>query len=174
MKNVRALTAGLGAGLGAGAGLMYLFDPRRGRSRRRRLAAEASGVFHLDQKKLEKRGKHVLNRVRGAVSEAVAAVSPEKHVSDDVLVDRVRSRMGHVIPHPHEIEVHASNGVIRLQGKLAPEERQRLHKEIEAIPGVQCVHDGSKHRFPIAPGVLAGIAMMGVSLFRKTRHEALG
>lgn len=169
MKNVLALTAGLGAG----AGLMYLFDPGRGRARRRHIAAEASGVFHRDQKKLRKRGKHVMNRVRGLVSEAVSTFSREKHVSDEVLADRVRSRLGHVIENPHQIEVHAAHGAIRLEGKLEPAERLRLQKEIEAVPGVQCVHNGAKRGLPVVPGILAGIAVVGVGLFRKTLRDAI-
>ncbi|HTA46647.1 MAG TPA: BON domain-containing protein [Bryobacteraceae bacterium] len=168
MKNVLALTAGLGAG----AGLMYLFDPKRGRSRRRRVIGEVSSLLHKDEHKLEKPGKDLLNRVRGVVSDAAAILSPAEHVSDEVLAERVRSHMGHVISNPHRIEVHAAKGVIRLEGNLSHSERRRLHKEIEAVAGVRCVHDGLKHRFPITPGILVSLAA-GISLFRRTHREAI-
>jgi hypothetical protein len=168
MKSVLALTAGLGAG----AGLMYFFDPKRGRSRRRRVIGEVSSLLHKDEHKLEKRGKDLLNRARGVVSKAAAVLSPEEHVSDEVLAERVRSHMGHLISNPHEIHVHAANGVIRVEGNLSHAERHRLHKEIEAVAGVRCVHDGLKYRFPITPGILLGLAA-GISLFRKTHREAI-
>ena len=162
----------LSVGLGAGAGLMYLLDPRRGGARRGRLTAEASALFHRDEKKVEKLGKDILNRMRGVVSKAASVLSPEDNVSDEVLAERVRSHVGHVISDPREIKVHAANGVIRLEGNLSQGERRRLHKEIESIAGVRCVHAGLISRFPMTPGILVGLAA-GISLFRRTRREAL-
>lgn len=145
---------------------MYLFDPRRGRVRRGRIVAEASSLLHHDERRLAKRGKYLWNRLRGAASEAAAALTSAEHVSDDVLAERVRSKMGHVISNPHEIQVHAANGVVRLEGKLGRAEKRRLHRAVEAIPGVKCVHDETARRFGLSPGILVGLAA-GLSLFGK-------
>lgn len=176
MVNAKMATAGhigthvlaLTAGLGAGAGMMYLFDPSRGRSRRDRLGSEASGLLHKYERKIEKRGKDLLHRAQGAAAEAVAIFAPEEQVSDDILADRVRSRMGHLIQNPHAIEVHARNGVITLEGKLAHAEKRRLREEVGAIPGVVRVRDSVTSRFAFAPGMLLGLAA-GLSFLGKAR-----
>jgi len=145
---------------------MYLFDPARGRSRRDRLMAEASALFHRDERRLAKHGKALVNRMRGIAAETAAAFAPEEPVADEVLVERVRSRMGHLIPNPHEIQVHARDGVVTLEGKLAHSARRRLRHEVEAIPGVQGVDDRLLDRFALTPGFLVGLAA-GFSLLGK-------
>jgi hypothetical protein len=162
-EDVLALTAGLGAG----AGLMYLCDPHRGRARRKQLAARASGLLHRDENKLEKHAKDLLHRVEGFVAEAASALAPEEKITDEVLVERVRSRMGHVLPHPHEIQVHAHHGVVTLEGKLIHAERRRLKEEVRAIPGVKRVNDRLTPRSVFAPGLLVGLAA-GLALLSQT------
>ncbi|MGA2711781.1 MAG: BON domain-containing protein [Bryobacteraceae bacterium] len=161
-EDILALTAGLGAG----AGLMYLCDPHRGRARRNRLVAQATGLFHRDENKLEKRAKYLLNRVEGFVAEAASALAPEEEITDEVLAERVRSRMGHVLSHPQEIQVHARHGVVTLEGKLIHAERRRLKEEVRAMPGVKRVNDRLESRSVFAPGLLMGLAA-GLALFSK-------
>ncbi len=147
----------LAAGLGAGAGLMYLYDPDRGRSRRKRLVSEATGLLNRGEKLVEKQGIDLLNRARGLVHETTTAFLKEE-IPDDVLAERVRSRMGHVLAHPHEVQVKAEGGVITLEGNLSRADRARLTEEVEAIPGVKRVKDHLAPRTVATPGMLMGLA----------------
>jgi hypothetical protein len=155
------------AGLGAGAALMYLWDPERGRTRRHRLAEETSGLLRRNEITLEKRGKDLLNRVRGVAAEAAHALSREEPVSDEVLGERVRSRMGHVIPHPHEIQARAKDGVVTLEGKLSHAESRRLKDALRTVRGLKRIDDRLTTGFALTPGVLVGLAA-GLALLGKT------
>jgi len=157
----------LTAGLGTGAGLMYLCDPNRGRARRSRLAGEFLGFIRRDENRMAKRAKDVLNRVGGLAAEAVSALTEEESVTDEVLVARVRTRLGHVLSHPHEVKVRADNGVVTLEGKLTHAERRLLREEVKAIPGVKRIDYRLKARSSFAPGLLIGLAA-GLALLGKT------
>jgi hypothetical protein len=161
-KAILALTAGLGLG----AGVMYLWDPDRGRNRRNRLIGEASGLLHRDEVRLEKFGKDLLNRMRGFLVKVSSEVTPEEPVDDETLVERVRSRMGHVLPKAHAVTAHVHNGVVTLEGKLAQSERRRLRRDVLAIAGVKGMNDQLAPRSVFSPGLLVGLAA-GLSLLRK-------
>ena len=148
----------LTAGFGAGAGVMYLCDPNRGRTRRSRLATELSGLIRRDERKMAKRAKDLLHRVGGLAAEGASAFTEEAPVADDVLIERVRSRLGHVVSHPHEIDVHASEGVVTLSGKLTRAERRRVREEVKTIAGVKYFNDCLTSRSAFVPGLLVGLA----------------
>ena len=161
-EDIVALTAGLGAG----AGLMYLCDPHRGRARRSWLIAETAGLLHRDENKLKKRAKDMPNRVQGFVAETGSALAPEQQVPDEVLIDRIRSRMGHILSDLQAIRVHAQDGVVTLEGRLTHAERRLLRVEVRAIPGVKRVNDRLGSRLAVTPGLLMGLAA-GIALFTK-------
>ena len=167
-KRIAEDVAALTAGFGAGAGLMYLCDPNRGRARRSRLAGELTGFIRRDEKRAAKRTKDVLHRLGGLAAEAVSSLTEEADVADEILTERINSKLGHVLSHPHQVEVHAKNGVVTLEGKLAHAERRQVRQEVKAIPGVNRINDclaGPTSAF--APGVLvglaAGLALLGTS-----------
>jgi len=157
----------LTAGVGLGAGLMYLCDPDRGRSRRSQLMGEATGILHRGEDTLEKRGKDLLNRVHGLAVKVAEEIAPEEQPTDEVLTERIRSRMGHIVANPHEVQVRVENGVATLEGKLAHSERRRLTDEVRAMHGVKrlSAHLGSRPVFN--PALLIGIGA-GLALLRRT------
>src|ERR1035437_7438800 len=166
-RRVAEDTLALMAGLGAGAGLMYLCDPGQGRARRGRLAAQASRMVRRDENKLERHAKDLLHRVQGFAAETASAIMPDEPVTDDVLADRVRSGIGHLVLHQQGIEVHARDGVVTLEGKLTHAERRRLEKEVKAIPGVKRVDNRLASPWsPFVPGLVVGLAA-GLGLLRK-------
>ena len=165
--------ATLAAGAGVGAGLMYLCDPNRGRARRRKLTDQASGVLRHDEHWMRKRSKDLMNRMQGVVSEASAALAPEENIPDDVLAERIRSRMGHVIGHPHDVNVRVSGGKVVLEGKLPRRDRARLNAEIEEMPGVTRIDDRTARRPFAGPALLMGLAA-GLVLLRKPSAPAAG
>jgi hypothetical protein len=167
----------LTAGLGAGAGVMYLCDSRRGRARRGRLIAEFSHLIPRDKGRGAKRAKDLLNRVGGLAAEAVSALvstlDDEGPVPDEVLVGRVRGRMGHILANPDEIRVHAREGVVTLQGQVTHTERRRLRQELRGIAGVRRVNDCLTTRSLLAPGLLMGLAA-GLALFGNSGSSRSG
>ncbi len=148
----------LAAGIGLGAGLMYLCDPDRGRARRSRMIGEATGLLHHGEITIAKHGKDLANRMRGLAARAAAEVVPEGAVEDDILIERVRSRMGHLSPHPHEVEVQVRRGVVTLKSKLARADRRRILEEIRSVPGVKRVKGHFWLPQVVNPGVLIGFA----------------
>jgi len=157
----------LTAGVGLGAGLMYLCDPDRGRSRRSQLMSEATGILHRSEDNLAKRGKDLLNRVQGLAVRVAEEIAPEEQPTDEVLTERIRSRMGHLVANPHEVQVHVENGVVTMEGKLAHSERHHLTDEVREMHGVKRInaHLGSRPAFN--PALLIGIGA-GLALLRKT------
>lgn len=160
-EDVLALTAGLGLG----AGLMYLCDPDRGRGRRSQLKGEASGLLHRGEDQIEKHGKDLFNRVRGFAVKVAEEIAPEEQPTDELLLERIRSRMGHIVANPHGIQVRVENGVVTLEGKLDHPERHHLKEEIRAIPGVKKLNAHLGHRAVFSPALLigigAGLAVLG-------------
>jgi osmotically-inducible protein OsmY len=59
------------------------------------------------------------------------------YVSSEQLLERVRSKMGHLVAQPALIQVLAdANGSVTLTGAVAADESDELIAAIEAIPGV--------------------------------------
>ncbi len=125
------------AGMAMGAGFMYLLDPDRGR-RRRSLALERGGsVIRHAGRKASKIVRDLENRTRGLA----CSRQTEEAVDDDVLVSRVRSRLGRLTMHPHRVDVTARDGVVRLHGAVRREEYDRLLSDICRVAGVRRVEN---------------------------------
>jgi hypothetical protein len=75
------------------------------------------------------------NRIRGVLAEWQARVANERP-SDKVLVERVRSEMGHIIRHPHKVRVTADAGWVQLSGYVLLDEKEALINAIRDVPGV--------------------------------------
>src|SRR5579872_2040689 len=93
----------------AGALAMYLLDPDHGRRRRAIMRDRlASGMSRLDDA-TSVASRDLRNRARGVAHEVRARFMREE-VSDEILCERVRSRLGGAISHPGAIEVAAISG----------------------------------------------------------------
>jgi len=118
----------LGAGLGIAAA--FLFDPNRGPQRRaaarekfvngRRLLSEASG---RTWEKLTKKAKGIFL--------GVTANLRLNDWDDEIVTERVRSRVGRVVRHPRALRVSARNGRIVLMGPI-------LKGDLESVLHVAC------------------------------------
>jgi hypothetical protein len=60
---------------------------------------------------------------------------------DDVLVERVRAKLGRVSSHPRAIDVYASTGEITLRGPILVREVDRVISTVAAITGVRSVQN---------------------------------
>ena len=138
VRKTTALIAGLGAAIGAG--VMYLLDPGQGRRRRAVLGDKLTKAGHATQDAVGRTAKDARNRAQGLAHEVRKRRSHEE-VPDDVLVDRVRSEMGHVVGRPSEVTVTALGGRVTLSGTVREDEAETLAKHVSKIPGVAGVEN---------------------------------
>ena len=124
----------LGAGA-AGAGL-YFFDPEAGSKRRSKLMKDSKKLMaaakHETTKSLRDAGHHMF----GGIACCVSRIRSEQ-ATDEVIVERVRSRMGRVVAHPHPIKVVSDEGIVTLWGPVAKDELLPLLYKVKATPGVK-------------------------------------
>jgi hypothetical protein len=128
-----------GAALGAGA--MYLFDPSRGRRRRARLGEAASHISHRAQAIAGTTARDMRHRLVGAAARTLDRVIEEEQPADDVLVERVRARLGRLVSHPGAIDVVASAGAVTLMGPVFEAEVEQLIEGVAAVAGVTAVEN---------------------------------
>lgn len=138
IRRSTALIAGLGAAIGAG--VMYLLDPVDGR-RRRALARDKANRYGREAGRAGARtGRDLWNRTRGTAYETSKRLRRER-VPDGVLVDRVRSEMGHVVHDPTSVTVTCRGGHVTLAGEVRDEELNRLLERVASTPGVSGVEN---------------------------------
>jgi hypothetical protein len=120
---------------------MYLLDPERGRRRRHIFVDKAGKMLHQAERGVDIAFRDMGHRTRGILAEARAAFRREEPVRDDVLEARIRSRIGHIIRHPHFIEVKVRSGKVRLSGPVLQRHVIELIRAVESVPGVQSVEN---------------------------------
>lgn len=125
----------LATGLGLGAGIMYLLDPDRGRRRRALLRDKCAWSARRTGEIFEGTARDLRNRTQGIVAELQSRFSSAP-VDDGVLVDRVRSQLGHIVPHPAAIQVTAQNGKVTLSGPIVANKIDRLLSCVRHVKGV--------------------------------------
>ena len=126
---------GLLSAAGIGAGMMYLFDPDRGKRRRALVRNKAEHASKIATAAAGKTQRDVRNHLLGAFAELESLFRSEE-VSDDVLEARVRSKLGRIVSHPHAIEVKAVEGVVILTGPILADEVHPLLDTVIVVNGV--------------------------------------
>jgi len=136
------LPVAIAAAVGAGAAVMYLFDPDRGRGRRARIRDQALRTSHQAEDAISKALQDTRNRASGLAADAKSALGREEDpVSNQQLEARVRSRIGHIVSHPHAVHVLAQDGRVMLSGSVLAEEKRALLSEVRHTTGVKAVDD---------------------------------
>lgn len=130
---LRVLTA-----TAAGAGLMYLLDPDGGRRRRALVRDQLVRAAHRTGDAVDTTSRDVTNRARGVVAELRGRLAGG-HVDDDVLHERVRSRVGAVVSHAGTIDVRVTDGVVTLRGPVLADDVDRLLRRVRSARGVRDV-----------------------------------
>src|ERR1051325_9050855 len=125
---------------GLGAGLMYLLDPDMGGRRRAILRDKLISFTRVAAWAADKTSRDVKNRVYGALQSTKSRFTGEE-VSDDVLVERVRSQMGRAVSHPHAIHVTAKDGRITLTGEILSEEVDDFIGCAQSVKGVKSIEN---------------------------------
>ena len=130
---------------GTGAALMFLFDPQRGTRRRAFLRDKASHFARRTQRSLSKATRDLGHRTQGVAAEARSRLLNRANgVDDEVLVERVRSKIGRVVSHPSAIEISAHNGRVALHGDVLQSEMGELLSCVSAARGVTAVENELK------------------------------
>jgi uncharacterized membrane protein len=137
---------------------MYITDPQTGR-RRRALARDK--VQHLVNKTgdaIQVTTRDLNNRVQGIRAEASRRIIGSSVVSDDqLLMERVRAKLGRAVSHPHAIKVEAHDGRVVLSGPIIAHEKEQLLKVVRDVPGVLDVQDNLEvHDKPDIPSLQGG------------------
>ena len=132
--------AGIVVAAAAGALATHFLDPQQGR--RRRALVRDKVVSRLG--KMDEAGRVIAqdlrNRTQGTIVDLWHRVGAEE-TGDEVLVERVRAKLGRVVSHPGSLEVTARAGVVTLRGPVLKREVKRLMQAVWAIPGVHGVED---------------------------------
>jgi hypothetical protein len=121
------------SGVGLGAALMYAFDPDRGKRRRALVRDKLVSSTETAVDAASATARDLRNRAQGLYA---SVTSSTEDASDEVLVARVRSKMGRVVSHPSAIEVTAAEGQVTLSGPILAHELNDLLTTTEKIPGV--------------------------------------
>lgn len=122
----------------AGAGLMYLLDPAAGRRRRAMIRDKVVRASHVVGKKAGQTARDWSNRVKGAAAKTRRA---PKALTDDVLAERIRARLGRLVKDPGAVEVSVDQGAVELLGRLPALEAERLVHAVGRLRGVRNVQN---------------------------------
>ncbi|MBC8107118.1 MAG: YtxH domain-containing protein [Anaerolineae bacterium] len=123
--------------LALGAGLLWMFDPRLGRSRRTWLRDKGMHWMRESGDFFRYAGTHAANRIRGTVAETRGYFRGNEPVDDAKLSARIRSELGRVVEDAHAVEVVAQDGYITLRGTADGAEITSVASLILGIRGVR-------------------------------------
>ncbi len=123
-----------------GASLMFLLDPERGRRRRAGVRDRVVHGMHVGTHAADVTGRDLAHRAEGVAARFRSRFVHEE-VDDAILVDRVRSKMGRYVTHPHSVHVTVRNGEVTLEGVVLARERKRLLRAVAKVPGVRAICD---------------------------------
>jgi len=138
----------------AGLGLMYCFDPERGRIRRALLADRGRRLSRRFRHFSKVQFKRVKNRFRGYTANIQYQLSSAP-VGDDQLNAQVRSRLGRLVGHPGAIHTQVRDGNLRLHGPILAEELNTLMANLRTLNGLRSID--SRLRVREGPGREPGL-----------------
>ena len=93
---------------------------------------------HVTRDALDTTSHDLANRTRGIVA-ATRARWHDVDVSDEVLLERVRAKLGRVSSHPRAIDVAVDNGHVTMRGSALADEARTIISKIERVRGVRSV-----------------------------------
>jgi len=121
-----------------GAGAMYFWDPVQGNRRRALVRDQLIHAGCQCRKATDVVRRDASNRLYGCVAQVRSALNREQP-SDEVLVERVRSKVGRWVSHPGSIKVTATEGRVLLSGMVLAAEADGLVASVRTVPGVRAL-----------------------------------
>jgi len=128
------------AGVGVGAGLTYFLDPDRGAFRRARIRDRMAHSAALTRQAVGTTSRDARHRLYGTAA-SVRSLMRRGEIDDQVLVERIRAKLGRLVSHPHAIHVVGSAGNVTLSGPILTREASGLVRAIRHVPRVRSVID---------------------------------
>jgi uncharacterized membrane protein len=134
--------------LAMGAGLMYLFDPDRGNRRRALLRDRYYSMKNDFNEVIDVGVEDLQNQAHGITAE-ISSMFTKERVSDRVLEERVRSRLGYLVPNASAVQVNVNDGMAKLSGDLLAEDVDSLMRGVAKVRGITSVENKLKvHQTP--------------------------
>lgn len=128
-------------GLLLGAGIMAVFDPQMGRTRRSFAGQKARRIVRRTGRMIEGQRRNMMNRSRGMMASTRTRMKGNDQPPDMTLMSRIRSIIGRVASHPHSLDVQACSGKVIVWGPILETEATPLLNAIRSIPGVMQIED---------------------------------
>jgi osmotically-inducible protein OsmY len=125
--------------LALGAGLMFFFDPTRGRSRRAWIAQKTGRYVRETGEFFGRTGRHLRNKAVGSYYQGRRAVG--EYLPDWQLAEHVRSALGQIGIGTGSIAIEACEGCVTLTGRCTPEDVDRVIGSVREVPGVSDVRN---------------------------------
>lgn len=120
----------------AGTLAMYLLDPRSGRRRRAVIRDRTRSAGNEAGRYVQGKAVRATNQLKGAVAKTRAHLSAQP-VDDDLLHEHIRARLGRLVDHPHDVEVHVRDGRVQLKGTVSEEHFDALLRTVSSMRGVR-------------------------------------
>jgi hypothetical protein len=125
-------------GMIIGAMILYVFDEHRGAKRRAYARDKLIRTGHVLGRMIRKRSLDLMNRTVGSLAEIRSSIRDRTaDIPDDILVDRVRSQLGHVVSHPGLLEVVARDGCVCVKGPVLRTEVDKIQNRLAKTRGVR-------------------------------------
>jgi BON domain len=137
------LASSVGAA-GTAAALMFFLDPRRGRRRRAFVRDKTSHAVTGARISIGKAARAVGTGTRGLATGTWSRMCPRASADDDVLAERVRSKIRRVVSRPDALDVSARNGIVTLRGDVAQPDVRRLMSRVYSLRDVKEVRNEMK------------------------------
>ncbi|HEY8607719.1 MAG TPA: hypothetical protein VIM12_11460 [Noviherbaspirillum sp.] len=130
-------------GVAAGLLAMYFGDRVQGKGRRAVAVDRLRSAVARSGDAMGTASRDLGNRLKGLQVRTRRAMSGNKvTVDDDILVARVRQRIGRAVSHPRAVVVTAQRGSVTLSGPVLAREKLHLLSEVKKVLGVLHVEDG--------------------------------
>src|SRR5688572_27861858 len=123
-----------------GGAAMYYFDPDKG-GRRRALVRDKAVKARSDVRHFVDDGTRDLKSRASAMTGRMKSLVTWRKGTDEVLAERVRSKMGRHVAHPGAIDVSAFDGKVTLSGSILAHEHDELLEALSQLPGVVDIVD---------------------------------
>jgi uncharacterized membrane protein len=126
--------------LALGAGLMYLYDPDKGNRRRAMMRDRFNRMKNDLDDAVDVGARDLRNQAQGIVAEASSMFSKESSM-DWVVEERVRSRLGYLVPNASAIEVKVMDGEAKLSGDILAQDVEPLMRGVAKIRDISTVEN---------------------------------